>query len=78
MREAQFERFRTTVMHDDADGCIAKDDCMTNLCCKAKCADGLSRETLNASNRDTVDVEVTADRVESAGTLLRASKTRQY
>jgi hypothetical protein len=25
MREAQFERFRTTVMHEDADGCIAKD-----------------------------------------------------
>ena len=31
MREAQFERFRTTVMHDNADGRIAKDNCMTAL-----------------------------------------------
>jgi len=31
MREAQFERFRTTVMQNDADGRIAKDNCMTTL-----------------------------------------------
>ena len=31
MREAQFERFRTTVMHDNADGRIAKGNCMTAL-----------------------------------------------
>jgi len=53
-----------------------KTECLVNLCCKAKCADGLSRETLNASRRDTVNVEVTADRVESAGTLLRASTSK--
>jgi hypothetical protein len=49
---------------------------LVNLRCKAKCADGLSRETLNASRRDTVNVEVTADWVESAGTLLRASTSK--
>jgi len=49
---------------------------LVNLRRKAKCADGLSRETLNASRRDTVNVEVTADRVESAGTLLRASMSK--
>jgi hypothetical protein len=47
-----------------------------NLRCKAKGADQFSRETLNASRQDTVDVEVTAERVESAGTLLRASTSK--
>ena len=49
---------------------------LVNVDRKAKCADGLSRETLNASRRDTVDVKVTADWVESAGTLLRASTSK--
>jgi len=49
---------------------------LVNLRRKAKCADGLSRETLDASRRDTVNVEVTADWVESAGTLLRASTSK--
>jgi len=49
---------------------------LVNLCCKAKGADGFSRETLDASRRDTVDVEVTADWVESAGTLLKASTSK--
>jgi hypothetical protein len=53
-----------------------KTERLVNLRCKAKCADGLSRETLNTSRRDTVNVEVTADRVESAGTLLRASTSK--
>ena len=49
---------------------------LVNLCCKAKGADGLSRETFNASRRDTVNVEVTADWVESAGTLLRTNTSK--
>jgi len=49
---------------------------LVNLCCKAKGADGLSRETFNASRQDTVNVEVTADWVESAGTLLRTSTSK--
>jgi len=49
---------------------------LVNLCRKAKCADGLSRETLNASRQDTVNVKVTADWVESAGTLLRATTSK--
>jgi len=53
-----------------------KTRCLVNLCCKAKGADGFSRETLDASRRDTVDVEVTADWVESAGTLLKASTSK--
>jgi hypothetical protein len=44
---------------------------LVNLCRKAKGAD-------DASRRDTVDVEVTADWVESAGTLLKASTSRGY
>ena len=53
-----------------------KTECLVNLCCKAKGADGFSRETLDASRRDTVDVEVTADWVESAGTLLRTNTSK--
>ena len=49
---------------------------LVNLRCKAKGADGFSRETLDASRRDTVDAEVTADWVESAGTLLKASTSK--